>query len=437
MGYDNNIYGSIIIILDKCELSDNQKYFLENMAEYLSMAVENQSLYEKLSYSYQQLESAQEAMKKQERIKAMGQIASGITHDINNTLAPITLYTEALIETEQNLSERANRYLRTIQNAVADIENVTQRLRTFYKQGEEHETEFILVNDLFDEIIELTRPKWESIPNKEGIVIKIEKVMSNFKSYISGNKSDVRESMVNCIFNAVDAMPSGGVIKLIQSSLGQNTRISIEDEGTGMSEEQLNHCLEPFYTTKGASGTGLGLAEVYGMMQRHGGDVEIKSKSGSGTQIHLIFPPNSENKKEEITLSDNTKLSSMNILCVDDDLRILEGLKEMLTLDMHCVETVQGGLDAIELLKGRKNQTMPFDVMFTDLGMPGMDGYQLASIVKELYPEMPIVLLSGWGSQINKSDYKSEDICCVLSKPPRIKTIRKTLVDINNGEFSK
>jgi PAS domain S-box-containing protein len=433
---NKKLIGNIILTIGRDKLNDNLLYFLKSTAEFFSIININISLLTEVKNSYLQLKKAQDTMKKQERIKAMGQIASGITHDINNTLAPITLYTEALVETEEGLSNRAVKYLKTIQNAVADIENVTQRLRTFYKHSDEQNREPIKIDELFDEVIELTRPKWKNIPNKKGISVIITKDVKDKSASFIGVRSDIREALMNCIFNSVDALPDGGDITLGAESVDEKLLVRISDTGIGMEAEQLNHCLEPFFTTKGASGSGLGLAEVYGMIQRHDGEMKVESSKDQGTSISLYFNSDlSRESESEIStdLESRKNIRNLKIMCVDDDLRILEGLKDMFSIDSHEVITSESGLQALHELKIMKEKEFLPDVIFTDLGMPGMDGYELASEIKHDYPDIPIILLSGWGHQINASDNQLDDFFCVISKPPRIKKLREVLVRISDG----
>ncbi|MBI9109404.1 MAG: response regulator [Spirochaetales bacterium] len=408
-------------------ISDNENYYLTGLTDYTTMLMDNIRLYKKLKKSYEHLKKAQDSMRKQERLKAMGQIASGVTHDINNTLAPITLYTEALLDNEPELSDRARRYLKTIQNAVADIENVTQRLRTFYKQDEEQITESIVVTQLFDELIELTRPRWEAMPNRSGKVISIAKLISDPKFVIEGITSDIRESLVNCVLNAVDAMPEGGMIKLVQRESADYCILSVIDNGSGMTEVQLQRCREPFYTTKGSAGTGLGLSEVYGMIQRHSGHLEIESTPGEGTSINLYFPRKEKNNNVKVDEKPTAPIPSVKILCVDDDPIVLDGLSEMLAIDGHYVETARSGKEAIELFYEHFRNKDGFQIVITDLGMPGMDGYEVASQLKKIDPLIPIIMLSGWGQQILQDDIIPVNIDMVLSKPPRMKVLRSAL----------
>ena len=218
----------------------------------------------------------------QERLRVLGQMASGIAHDINNAISPITLYTDSLLDQEPGLSERARGYLRTIQQATGDVAETVARLREFYRERlPESELVGVDINIIVPQIVELTRARWESIPQQGGIVIEVSTALADDLPMTMGSKSGIREALTNLVFNAVDAMPNGGTITLKTRRQGdEHVIVEVVDSGIGMDEETRRRCLEPFFTTKGEQGTGLGLAMVYGVMKRHGGELEIDSVAG-------------------------------------------------------------------------------------------------------------------------------------------------------------
>jgi signal transduction histidine kinase len=253
-----------------------------------------------LEQSNEALRQAQKALIQQERLSALGQMASGIAHDINNAISPVALYTESLLEREPNLSERARKQLTAIERAINDVASTVTRMREFYRpQEQETRLADVALNDLVEHVVELTRARWSDLPERHGIVIDVQTLLAPDLAVIGGAENEIRDALTNLIFNAVDAMPEGGVIAIrtsMQSALGENgtptqyARLEVEDNGTGMDEETRRKCLEPFFTTKGERGTGLGLAMVYGMAQRHGAVLEIASQRGVGTAIRLLFP---------------------------------------------------------------------------------------------------------------------------------------------------
>ncbi|MBN1648935.1 MAG: response regulator [Spirochaetales bacterium] len=419
--------GFLFMIFDKVHgYSEMELRFLKGMMEYLSIAIQNRRLYDDLQESYTQLKKSQHIMMEQERIKAMGQMASGIAHDINNTLVPITLYTEALLNSEIGRSEPAGRYLETIQSAVRDIEETVRRLRAFYKREKKEVFENVDIGQIIETAIEMTRPRWKDIPNRKGIDIELKTEIMPRVERVSANPSEMREAIINLIFNAVDAMPGGGSITIgarpYENESGEKyLAVEVTDEGKGMSEEQCRHCLEPFYTTKGDEGSGLGLAMVSGTMKRHMGKLMIDSNPEKGTTIRLLFPMILQDDRKKPCNSDElSELPPLKILYVDDKPELHEVLQEMLGVYGHKVETFREGEDAVRAFKGARNGNEPFQLVITDMGMPHMDGEEVARLIKEDSPQVPVILLSGWGEFFNDEGEYSQNIDKVLSKPPTI-----------------
>jgi signal transduction histidine kinase len=247
-----------------------------------------------LEQSNEALRQAQKALIQQERLSALGQMASGIAHDINNAISPVALYTESLLERETTLSDRARQHLTAIERAINDVARTVARMREFYRpQEQEAALADVALNDLVQHVVDRTRARWSDLPERQGIVIHVRTVLAPDLPPIGGADNEIRDALTNLIFNAVDAMPEGGTITVRTSvvpDIKPRVRLEVEDNGTGMDEETRRKCLEPFFTTKGERGTGLGLAMVYGMAQRHGATVEILSKRGVGTTIRLMFP---------------------------------------------------------------------------------------------------------------------------------------------------
>jgi CheY-like chemotaxis protein len=195
----------------------------------------------------------------------------------------------------------------------------------------------------------------------------------------------------------------------------------------GMNEETRKRCLEPFFSTKGQRGTGLGLAMVYGVMLRHEGNVELQSAPGKGTTFRLIFPVreklNASADEHEIA----APINALRILCIDDEPLLRELVKEMLQRDGHQVEVSDGGQSGLNQFRRARENGRPFDVVITDLGMPYMDGRQVAKIVKQESPKTPVVMLTGWGALMREEGSTPEQVDVVISKPPRSRELREVL----------
>jgi signal transduction histidine kinase len=249
-----------------------------------------------LERSNEALRQAQQALIQQERLRALGQMASGIAHDINNAISPIALYTESLLEREPNLSDRARGRLVTIQRAINDVAQTVARMREFYRPSEAgSQRADVELNLLVQQVIDLTRARWSDLPQRRGVMIQLKSELSSDLPSVRGIDHEIRDALTNLIFNAVDAMPRGGVIEVRTTLVNIDpaipcVRLEVTDSGIGMDEETRRRCLEPFFTTKGERGTGLGLAMVYGMAQRHGASLEIDSQVDSGTTMRIQFP---------------------------------------------------------------------------------------------------------------------------------------------------
>jgi len=243
-------------------------------------------------------------------------------------------------------------------------------------------------------------------------------------------ESEIREAFMNLVLNAIDAMPEGGVLTLrtrAESMPGQNACVEIVDSGVGMDEETRRRCLEPFFTTKGERGTGLGLAMVYGILQRHGADLEIDSAPGQGTTMRLRFAA-SEGVGTALSASpDDPVPQPLRLLVVDDDPLLLKSLRETLEGDGHTVLTANGGRAGIDAALAAQSSGTAFSVVITDLGMPSVDGRKVASAVKQSSPGTPVILLTGWGERLVAEGDVPEHVDHVLSKPPKLRELRAAL----------
>src|SRR5882724_2231120 len=249
-----------------------------------------------------------------------------------------------------------------------------------------------------------------------------------------GIESDVREGLTNLILNAVDAIPDGGTITVRTrvgsrgpSEMPTHVLLEVGDTGVGMDEETRKRCMEPFFSTKGKRGTGLGLAMVYGVMERHGGQIEIDSEPGKGTVIKLIFPIRRLAGTDLVTGEPEQESVALNILCIDDEPLLRELLREILEREGHTVSLADGGQSGVDEFRAAAGSTRPFDVVLTDLGMPYFDGRQVVKTIKEESPGTPIIMLTGWGSFMKEDGDMPEQVSGILTKPPRSNELREML----------
>ncbi|MBI4641948.1 MAG: PAS domain S-box protein [Candidatus Tectomicrobia bacterium] len=443
---ENNLFGILGAARREVNsFSSAEVEFLRILSEHVSLAVHQARLHHDLQKAYNDLRQTQQAVMQQERLRALGQMASGIAHDVNNTLSPILGYTDLLLSSEPDLSNRARRFLETIKTASIDITNIVARMREFYRKREEREPLFSTnLNRLVQQVIALTRPRWRDIPQERSIVIAMQTDLQDDLPTVLGIESELREALTNLIFNAVDAMPSGGVIRLqTRVERGRKSPIlpfvilTVTDTGIGMTEEVRQRCLEPFFSTKGERGTGLGLALVYGVMQRHEGDIEIESDLGQGTTVRLIFPIREPAKVEVATPQAFVLPSPLRVLCIDDEPLLRELLKEMLQSDGHRVEVADGGQAGLAVFRDARERGESFNLVITDLGMPYMDGREVARTIKRESPQTPVILLTGWGSRMKAESDIPAQIDHVLSKPPKMNELREALSRVTRPSHHK
>ncbi len=394
-----------------------------------------------LELSNQALRQAQQALIQQERLSALGQMASGIAHDINNAISPIALYTESMLEHETSLSPEARDRLVTIQRAIDDVAQTVSRMREFYRSREpELEPADVDLNRLAQQIVERTRARWSDQPQQRGIMIELKCSLAPDLLDVCGADNEIRDALTNLIFNAVDAMPNGGVLEVRtrMADMGapgttpaRRVLLEVSDTGIGMDEETRRRCLEPFFTTKGERGTGLGLAMVYGMAQRHGCTLEIDSNPGDGTTIRLVFPVGAAASSSSARVPGlQVPARSLRLLVVDDDPVLNDSLRKTLQEDGHRVTVAGGGQAGIDAFRSARQTSEPFDVVITDLGMPYVDGRQVVDSVRATSPDTPIIMLTGWGQRLLADNGRTPQADRVLSKPPRLRELRAALAEL-------
>jgi signal transduction histidine kinase/ActR/RegA family two-component response regulator len=417
--------------------SSGECEFIRQLSEHVALASHQATLYGDLQQAYDDLRQSQHTVMQQERLRALGQMASGIAHDINNAISPVSLYTESLLEREPNLSDRARNYLTTIQRAIDDVARTVARMREFYREREAQLTlARVDINRAIQQVVDLTRPRWGDLQQQRGAMVDLRTELADPLPEIMGAEHEIRDALTNLIFNAVDAMPSGGTltlrtVKYIDAAAVAWVWIEVSDTGIGMDEDTRRRCLEPFYTTKGERGTGLGLAMVYGMVQRHSAELEIDSVVGSGTTLRLKFPAHTASVVSAERYSRPMQVSRpLRILLVDDDPVLIKSLQDTLQEDGHSIAAAPGGQAGINLFAEGLKSASPFDVVITDLGMPHVDGRRVAASIKSLSATTPIILLTGWGERLIAAGEIPEYVDRVLSKPPRLMQLRAALAEL-------
>jgi signal transduction histidine kinase/CheY-like chemotaxis protein len=435
--FESQVFGILIAARREADsFSSGECEFLRQLSEHVALASHQSEVYGALQQAYDDLRQTQQAVMQQERLRALGQMASGIAHDINNAISPVALYTEMLLEQETNLSKRTREYLETTQRAIGDVAHTVARMREFYRQ---QEAELVLspvnLSVLVQQVMDMTRARWADMPQQRGIVIDLRLELSPSLPPVAGIESEIREALINLVFNAVDAMPEGGKLTIrtkagLRPEQSEHVDVEVVDSGVGMDEETRRRCLEPFFTTKGERGTGLGLAMVYGVTRRHNADIEMDSAIGQGTTVRLRFPVAVASAADARLAQPDAMPPRLRILSVDDDPLLIKSLRDALEADGHAVVTANGGQEGIDTFRAAEERDEHFAVVITDLGMPYVDGRKVASAIKNDSPSTPVILLTGWGQRLVAEGDIPPHVDRVLNKPPKLKELRAALAEL-------
>jgi PAS domain S-box-containing protein len=362
-----------------------------------------------------------------DKLRALGQLASGVAHDFNNSLAAILGRAQLM---RRHLNDEASiRNLDVIQTAAEDAAATVRRIQTFARKTHAKEFELLDVSQLVSDAVEITRTRWENEARLRGLNIDVS-VSAEEALFTHGNASELREVFVNLIVNAVDAMPHGGKLTINCSRAGERLSLRFCDTGTGMEEEVRQKVFEPFYTTKGMQGTGLGLAVSYGIIERHEGLITVESKLGHGTTF-VIDLPVAAAKPAVAAVAVEAVQGSLSVLVVDDELFVRETLSDMLSELSHRVVAADCGRAALA-----EFTSQPFDLVFTDLAMPEMDGWATARALRKLRPEVPVVMVTGYGATAEAPDGELDLISGVIGKPFDFLQVSETIARVVGKQTS-
>jgi CheY-like chemotaxis protein len=320
---------------------------------------------------------------------------------------------------------RVKRCLEMMYTAGEDASQLVRRLREFYRQRDEAEVFLAVnVNEVVTMAVALTEPKWRAQSQASGRTIRVETTLGEIRA-VDGNASALRDVLTNMIFNAVDAMPRGGTLSLTTGLDESRTTVMlrVQDTGIGMAEDVRRRCLEPFFTTKGDRGTGLGLAMSYGIVQRHGGSIEVESEPGRGATFVIRLPVRPARPAVWADADAEVPARPLRVLVVDDEPVPREVALELLQGDGHTVEVAASGREALQ-----RFQLGWFDVILTDWAMPDMNGLELAYNVKRFAPQKPvIIMLTGFGEISNAPGERPADVDLVIGKPLTLTLLREAL----------
>jgi signal transduction histidine kinase len=358
--------------------------------------------------------ASQEEQGRERRLSAIGQLAAGVMHDVNNALNPI-MAAAYLLRHHAESPDAVRDYAERIRIAAEMGAATASRVGRFIRQQPLHTggDEPLDLAVLADEVLDLTEPFRLRRSSSESGEVKIVRQFAP-GAHTRGIPGEIREALVNLVQNAIDAMPSGGTLTIRTGVEGDSATIAVRDTGVGMSADVRERAFEPFFTTKGAKGSGLGLAEVYGIARRHRGTAGISSVPGRGTEVILRLPLDRSAPAPASAIDPRASTVPLRILVVEDhdDGRLF--LTRILKGDGHEVEAVGTCAEARERLAGTD---VMWDLMLTDVGLPDGSGWDLAKEIKGAHPQLRIGIVTGWEAVADPEASASVEF--VLRKPLR------------------
>jgi signal transduction histidine kinase/ActR/RegA family two-component response regulator len=387
---------------------------LSSFASQMSISIENAQLFSDLKQTLQELRQAQDQVVQAEKLRAMGELASGVAHDFNNVLAVVLGNTQLLLHQLDHLGvEEIRQGLKVIECSSKDGAETIRRIQEFTGVRRDREFVSLSLNDIVTEVVNVTQPRWRDQTQKKGIQIELTTRFGEIP-LIMGNPSEMREVLTNIIFNAVDAMARGGKLTIATQPHAEDwVEMRIEDTGIGMTEEVRKRVFDPFFTTKGVTNSGLGMSVSYGIIKRHGGEILIESEPGRGTKFIIHLPTGYEEQQpfaNDTAASRETRRA--RILVIDDEDSVRDILSRMLKTKGHKVVVAPNGEEGIERFKAE-----PFDLVFTDLGMPKLSGWDVGKTIKGMNRKIPVAMITGWGVELDKEKLNESGIDLVISKP--------------------
>lgn len=364
---------------------------------------------------YEEREQMREQYAQIEKLSALGELASGVAHNFNNTLAGILGRAQMLQNAEDLIEIRSG--LSIIVRVAEDGARTVKRIQDFARQRRDHDFTPLAVDQLLLDTSEITRPRWKNHAEADDVHIDLELQIAS-QATVMGDPGELREVLVNLVFNAVDAMPQGGKLRLATHDRNGFVEISVSDTGTGMSEETRTRVFDPFFTTKGKAGLGLGLAVSYGIIRRHEGVFEVESEVGRGTtfRINLPIAVNTDVPARVEPAATLRQLQNPRergeILVVDDEEYVRELLQDVLQAEGFRVVLARDGLEALDLYERKQ-----IAGVLTDVGLPGMSGWELSRHLRERDPDLPIAIITGWGDSVGSEEQRAAGVEWVVTKP--------------------
>ncbi len=388
--------------------------FLQTIANHVVLAMENARLFKDVKEAYKRLKESQSKLVQTEKMKALGIASAGIAHQFNNILSAIIARAQLLSQRTEDPEIRRN--LEIIEKAALGGAEIVRRLLGFSKVEEKGELEIVEITRPIEDAIQFTEVKWKNEAEAMGKKIEIK---SEFGKglFVKGLYAEIREAIVNIILNSVDSIEKNGYIYVRSSSTGKWVLIEIKDNGRGIPSSELDKVFDPFFTTKGVSGTGLGLTFVYGVIKKHKGRIKIESEEGKGTNVKVYLPKAKGIMKRIVEIKEKEKMP-MKVLVIEDEEYVIDLIGEILKVNGHKVSLARSGGEGLS-----KFEKEDFDIVMTDLGMPGISGWEVAEKIRAVNKNVKIGFITGWNIKEERERLEKLRIDFVITKPFKIEDI--------------
>jgi len=403
----------VLEVINKADgfpFTEEDAMLLNFFANQVAVAIENARYYGELKHKYEEEKQMQEKYAEIEKLRALGLMTSGIAHDFNNMLAIIAGNID-LIEIEED-KDKILKKVQIIKKTALGSAKTIKRLQKYARtKNDALQSQTINFNSLVRDAIEISTPMWKDSPQEKGFSVEIVDTLTEEEPIVLGDDTDLREAIINMIFNSVDAMPQGGKIDIVTYAKNESVYLELSDNGTGMTEETKDRIFDPFFTTKGITHGGLGMSMLYGTIKRHNGSVDIKTMPGQGTTFTIVLPKGKEKTERASEKSSHSiKTEEANILIIDDEPQIGAVLSEILSHQGHQTSVFDNGKDGIDALKNGS-----YEILITDLGMPDLSGWEVINIARQIEPGVISGVITGW--DISEAEAKQKGVDFLITKP--------------------
>ena len=412
----------LILIEEMCEqLSDDERREIGSRASQLLANSQQAQTRERLRNCLDQIAAAHAQHEEQrekaahaDKMAALGELSFGVAHNVNNALTGILGRAQLLLRTKDAAKMASG--LELIIKSADDGAQIIRRIQDFARQRPSQEFQAVAIAGLLKDACEMTRSRWESRPEAAAIRFALH---ADCPAFVMGDPVELREVLVNMIFNAVDAMPQGGELRLSAQDAGERLIVSIADTGTGMPPEVKTRLFDPFFTTKGKAGTGMGLAVSFGIIRRHDGSIDVDSEPGRGTTFRISLPAvaAAESRSSEpalVNANTSTTGDRVRVLVVDDEASVREVLVEALEAEGCEVLLAESGEIGLKLYDQNQGK---LDAVFTDIGMLEMSGWELITAIRKRSETIPLAIVSGWADAISWDKRHAAKADWIVSKP--------------------